>query len=463
MSLPATTAHDAGSDQAEVVPIERAPGEMTLVEAMELGVRYQRAGQLDVAEAIYLRVLEACPDLPDGIQFLGVLKHQRGASDEAVQLIRKAIALAPERATYLNNLGNVLFETRRWDEAAQAYEQSIALAAANADVYNNLGVARRALGRTAEAVCAYEKAIELDPRHADAYHNMGNLLTGIGRIKESVEFFCTSITLRPRQPETKRLLGLAYANLGRMDEARQVYREWLDEEPGDPIAKHMLAACGSDEVPARASDGFVESVFDSFAASFDTKLERLRYRAPQLVADEVARWCGAPQRTLRIADAGCGTGLCGPLVAPFAAHLAGVDLSTQMLARARERGVYDDLTHGELSSFLRANPDSFDVIVCADTLCYFGALDEPIQAACAALRAGGMFVFTVEKFTGPPTDGSGYHLGAHGRYSHTEPYVEARLAAAGLEAVSIHTETLRMESGSAVAGLVVAARRTAER
>ena len=36
-------------------------------------------------------------------------------------------------------------------------------------------------------------------------------------------------------------------------------------------------------------------------------------------------------------DAGCGTGLCGPLIAPHARRLVGVDLSGQMLAHARER------------------------------------------------------------------------------------------------------------------------------
>ena len=44
-----------------------------------------------------------------------------------------------------------------------------------------------------------------------------------------------------------------------------------------------------------------------------------------------------------ILDAGCGTGLCGPLVAPHAQRLTGVDLSAGMLAQASEKGVYDEL------------------------------------------------------------------------------------------------------------------------
>ena len=38
---------------------------------------------------------------------------------------------------------------------------------------------------------------------------------------------------------------------------------------------------------------------------------------------------------LDVLDLGCGTGLCGPLLRPYARALAGVDLSPQMLERMR--------------------------------------------------------------------------------------------------------------------------------
>ena len=92
------------------------------------------------------------------------------------------------------------------------------------------------------------------------------------------------ITLRPKHPEARRLLALAHCTLGEVDEAVTIFEEWLAEEPDDPIARHMLAACTGRDVPARASDGFVEGTFDSFAASFESKLAKLSYRAPALVA-----------------------------------------------------------------------------------------------------------------------------------------------------------------------------------
>ena len=69
-------------------------------------------------------------------------------------------------------------------------------------------------------------------------------------------------------------------------------------------------------------------------------------------------------------DAGCGTGLCGPLVAPYARRLTGVDLSAGMLAQAKEKNVYDELFKVELTEYLRDHTEAFDLIVSADTLVY---------------------------------------------------------------------------------------------
>jgi predicted TPR repeat methyltransferase len=448
--------------QAEPDAPRQGSHELTIPQALELAVRYQQAEQLDIAESVYRRVLEALPDHPEAVHFLGVLLHRRGRSVEALELLRRALELQPQRAGFHNNLGNVLFEMEHFTEAARAYERSAELAPDDPGVYNNLGVVRRAQGRGDAAADAYRKAIEIDPRHADAYHNMGNLLTAQGRIKEAVTYLCTSITLRPPQPETRRLLALAYANLGQLDQAADVYRKWLEEEPDDPIARHMLAACGRGEVPVRASEMFVQLVFDSFARSFDVKLEKLHYRAPQLVAEELARIHGPPRRSLNALDAGCGTGLCGPLLAPYVARLTGVDLSAQMLAKARQRGGYDELVQGEMTQYLNAHQAGFDLVVSADTLCYFGALSTVLERAHSALRAGGVLIFTVEHAAKPLAGKVGYRLNPHGRYSHCEDYVRGSLGALRFEALAMTEVVLRMESGYPVHGLLVSCRKAAE-
>ena len=126
-----------------------------------------------------------------------------------------------------------------------------------------------------------------------------------------------------------------------------------------------------------------------------------------------------------------------------------------MIDRARTRSVYDELHVAELSAFLRSNAEAFDAIVSADTLVYFGALDEVIAAAADALRPDGRLVFTVEEFVGAGA-GQDYCLRPHGRYNHSRAYVERLLTDAGLNPVIANAE-LRLEAGAPVEGLVVRA------
>ncbi len=157
-----------------------------------------------------------------------------------------------------------------------------------------------------------------------------------------------------------------------------------------------------------------------------------------------------------IADAGCGTGLCADFLRPRAKQLVGVDLSPGMLARARARKKYDQLVEAELSAWLGSQQQAYDLIVSADTLCYFGALEQPLSAAASALRPAGRLVFTVEQ-AGPTVES--YQLESSGRYSHAEPYLRATLAGATLEAIDIRPVVLRRERGHEVSGLLVSAQR----
>ena len=159
-----------------------------------------------------------------------------------------------------------------------------------------------------------------------------------------------------------------------------------------------------------------------------------------------------PSKRLDVLDAGCGTGLCGPLVASYARRLVGVDLSAGMLAHAKEKNVYDELLKTELTAYLRDNLGAFDLIVSGDALVYFGDLKDVVTAA-AALRPNGLFVFTLEHAIGGRADFD-YRLGLHGR--HTRAYVEQLLASSGLQPEIAQTE-LRMEAGVPVIGLVIRA------
>ncbi len=436
---------------------QAAKQEVSFDEALQMGIELHRNQQLEGATTLYRRLLDAAPGHPDVLHLLGMAQHQMGQSDEGVRLIEAAIEAQPAFAGFHNNLGNIHMARGELDAALAAYERAVDLDEGNADLHNNLGALYKAQRRFEQAQASYVRAMALDPRHVNAHNNMGLLYAEQGDRSNAIAYYIKALELLPGDASARRLLGTTYYAMGRIQEAGEVYRQWLEQEPDHPTARHMFAACTGQGVPERAPDDYVEQAFDHFAASFESVLnERLHYQAPQLCADMLARHLPPPRGQYVMLDAGCGTGLCGPLMAPWAKVLAGVDLSKGMLDRAQAKGVYQDLYKAELTEFLALSPRQWDVVLSADTLCYFGDLGKVIAASAASLKPGGTLVFTVEAL--PETSSAAHQIQPHGRYAHHGDHVIEVLSRAGLSLLANEPVTLREEGGKPVQGWLVVAR-----
>lgn len=428
---------------------------MSLSEAMALAIQTHRNGHLAEAETLYSCILQAAPNHPPALKGLGMLLHQRGYRQAALLAMQTSVALAPEGEGYFS-LGNMLFQQDRITQAITEFRRALALEPENPAYWNALGEALQRQERYEEATTAYQRAIALHPRFVDALCNLGSVLSEQGHTARAVEYYCQAIVAAPQRSHSRTLLGIGYAVLGRTDEAAAVYRQWLRDEPDNPTAAHLHAACSGEQVPERAADHYIETTFDEFAATFDEQLlGPLSYQGPTLIKMALAKAL-PPMKTLRGLDAGCGTGLCGRVIEPYVSHLTGVDLSSKMLAQAERRGLYDELKKTELTVYLSEQLEAFDLVIMADTLIYFGALENVVTAAYQALRAGGFFIFTVEDAPRPSAR-HGFSLNVQGRYWHDIDYILATLTASGFALRAESSNTLRMELGKPVSGTVVTA------
>lgn len=418
-----------------------------------LAVTLQELERVEEAERAYEAALAANPDSAWTHYNLARLRHLAGRADEAEPGYRRALALEPELAEAHFNLGRLLLERGDASDAEAALRVLAERDPNDASVQSYLGDSLFAQARLHEALEAYRRTRALQPANPAAAFDEGKALEFLNRVDEAVACYRRAAELDPASTSAREALARALADAGRREEAVASVNEWLAREPGNATARHVLASLGGAETPERASDDYVRETFDRFAGDFDQTLARLGYRAPALLVAALALAVGEPKCDLDVLDAGCGTGLCGPLVRPWARRLEGVDLSARMLEQARRRGGYDALHEAELGAFLAAHERTWDAIVSADTLCYFGTLDDVLAAAACALRPGGRLLFTLERH-----DGSGdSHLGPHGRYAHAPTYVTGALTRAGFE-YTLGRGILRHEGGRAVEGLIVTAR-----
>lgn len=423
---------------------------------LERAMAAHQANRAAEARQAYEQLLAEQPDHPDAHHLLGLLNIGQRRIDEGLRLILRAVELNPREPMYRNNLGNLYQQLDRLDDAEQQYVAALELDPTRLDVLNNVALLQGRRGDFESATRTLARLVDIAPKFADARQNLVGLYLRAGKVHDAIRECSLGLITEPRHRGLRRMLGIAYSTMGYTEQAAEVYRKWLEDEPDNANAAHHLAAVTGENVPARASERYVRETFDGFASSFDEKLAFLGYQAPMLVAGAVQRRFGEGERRLRVADAGCGTGLCAPLLAPFAASLVGVDLSPAMLALAHKRGGYDALFEGDLVSFLGERPAAFDLLVSADTLCYFGDIDEFATAARGSVVAGGLLVFTVEAH--PDDEGvPDFRLHHHGRYSHRLGYLRRALTEAGFARVEARAVVLRHENQLPVQGWLVEA------
>ncbi|MGF1447488.1 MAG: class I SAM-dependent DNA methyltransferase [Pikeienuella sp.] len=112
-----------------------------------------------------------------------------------------------------------------------------------------------------------------------------------------------------------------------------------DPESGDSRLRDVYEVKGADAAAA---------FYDDWAEGYEAEVSANGYATPKRCAETLAAHAALPWAP--IMDLGCGTGLSGlALKAAGFECIDGFDISPQMLSKARDKGVYRDLTIADLS------------------------------------------------------------------------------------------------------------------
>jgi predicted TPR repeat methyltransferase len=271
-----------------------------------------------------------------------------------------------------------------------------------------------------------------------------------GDLSAAAELFEQTLERAPNWAAAWFSLGEAREKLGDLDAAARAFRETLAADPADAQgARGRLALIGRGEASGALSPAYVARLFDDYAWRFDKHLiKNLGYRAPALIV-EALNTAASGRRFASALDLGCGTGLMGEALQGRLDHLTGVDLSALMVAKARDRNVYDELLIGEAVAPMRERPNAFDLITAADVFVYIGDLAPLFAAVVTSLASDGLFAFSVETF-----EGDGFQLEPTMRFAHSRAYIEAIAREAGMRPLLIQSASTRRESGADAPGLI---------
>jgi predicted TPR repeat methyltransferase len=283
--------------------------------------------------------------------------------DEALDHLGAALRFDRVNPQYHELAASIHAAAGRWSEAIASQRRVLQYRSGDAGRVGLARLLRAHGGARGAALAALARAIEIAPGFAPAHNERAMALVQAGRKQEGIEALRRAVSIEPD-------FLTAWRNLAKLlyldhvvelqqeggagadpDAPRAAIERVLALDPADMEFAHLRDALNGTRV-ARPPDAFVEGFFDRFAEQFDERLVgELRYTGP-----EAARALLAPHLAggLGLAlDLGCGTGLSGAILREATARLVGVDLSSGMLAKARERGLYDELVHAEIGTTCR--------------------------------------------------------------------------------------------------------------
>jgi len=147
---------------------------------------------------------------------------------------------------------------------------------------------------------------------------------------------------------------------------------------GKPLSYNCYDKRGYRTVSVEAGYAGWSKVYDDFDFR---RLDLDLLESSDLLAERIA---GS-----KVVDLGCGTGRIGAWLKDCGARsISGVDLSSHMLAKAKERAVYDELVKADLSATGLAE-SSFDGAIISLVLCHVPHLDGFFLESRRLLREGG--------------------------------------------------------------------------
>lgn len=418
--------------------------------AFNLGLWHMRHDDYTQAKIYFESVLQQNAKHASTHGHLGQIYLLEKNLDKAIFHFEKRLEQEPDHSNTLQDLGLAFLEKKAYVAAEKTLLKALGLPGSPIDLHHHLGITYLYLQQYETALTHFLQQLSIHPYY-ESYFNIGVLLMYEERLKEAADYLNQALKLQPESLEASLNLGVVMLKAKNIPEAIHHYQKALALDPSNEEITHILNALSQNkETYPKAPATYIQHLFDQYAPYYDFHLqERLDYQVPLAIKTLLYQETSLLEGRWKMLDLGCGTGLMGTLLQDYSQELVGVDLSSQMLAAAREKNCYHTLLQQDISDPLKAF-QNFDLIIAADVFTYIGKLDGLIASLWELLPAGGYFCFTIET----QYHRKDYCLQSSIRYAHHPQYLKHLAKCLGFEIIRDDLIKLRKDQRQTIEGLL---------
>ncbi len=159
---------------------------------------------------------------------IGVYYQKQGDLVKAIEAYEKVLSLDPGNAEAHNNLGIIYKEEGDIDKAVEHFQRVVTLNTGMDEAHNNLGVMYYLSNDQRNAVMEYRKAIEINPHNVTSQINLGLVYKAQGLERQSIDIIEEVLTIEPFNLEAHYNLAILYEGLGHLEKAVWHYSRFND-------------------------------------------------------------------------------------------------------------------------------------------------------------------------------------------------------------------------------------------
>ncbi len=218
----------------------RAKSKVQIAALLRRAVDLHQEGQIQAAQAAYLKYLKHMPSDGETMGLLAVTKFQQGYREGALDLMKRALELAPDVVGLRFNYASMLVELRHYDEAEAALNRVLAANPEFDPALGTLGTVLLETGRPVEAIEALRKAVSLAPGHADYASILAAAFARLYQFENAERALRHAWSLAPANAELRLKLAIRLYDNKKFAEAAEHYEAILDSDPHDAFVLGTL-------------------------------------------------------------------------------------------------------------------------------------------------------------------------------------------------------------------------------